>query len=252
MEKIYSNYISLGYFCEVAKDLEKLGLRDASSPFDWGISDFKYVIDAIEKEFEGFLEYDNLSQNVSNRAYYHEDKYHFYFYHDFNKYKSLDKQYQFVKEKYWRRIKRFLNSIKEPTLFIRYISSENHDEANKSVELNWIEKNYQHILDVIRRYNSLNDVIFIGDESVNSEIIKIYHVTRDKDDRVSRSPIYNNSELYPILSSAQFPGKQNNIIRYQSKEKKKKSFIIKLKGKVLSKYQSLFLSEYMHSKTYTS
>lgn len=36
---IYQNYISLGYFCGVAQDLEKLGLRNTSSPFDWCITD---------------------------------------------------------------------------------------------------------------------------------------------------------------------------------------------------------------------
>lgn len=71
MEKVYRHYISLGYFCEVARDLEKLGLRDYSSPFDWGISCFKNVIEAIDYEFEGFLDYANLSQDVMNRAYYH-------------------------------------------------------------------------------------------------------------------------------------------------------------------------------------
>lgn len=40
----YTNYISLGYFCGVAQDLEKLGLRSYSAPFDWGISSFAGVI----------------------------------------------------------------------------------------------------------------------------------------------------------------------------------------------------------------
>lgn len=37
------NYISLGYFCSIAMDLEKLGLRNESLPFDWVISDFEGV-----------------------------------------------------------------------------------------------------------------------------------------------------------------------------------------------------------------
>ncbi len=44
----FKNYISLGYFCEVAKDLERLGLRNQSSPFDWVISYFPKVIYAID------------------------------------------------------------------------------------------------------------------------------------------------------------------------------------------------------------
>ena len=214
----------------MAQDLEKLGLRDTSSPFDWGISYFPNVIDAIDKEFIGFLDYDNLSQDMLNRSHYREDKYNFYFYHDFNKYDSFEKQWENVKEKYWRRINRFLKLIKSPTLFIRYISSEELDENGRSVELNWIEHNYNYISNVLKRYNEKNEIIFIGDESLHSDLIKIYPVFKDKNDTVSRLPIYNNSELYPILSSVQFPGKKENLKRYELKSCKKRSLITKCKN----------------------
>jgi len=48
------HYISLGYFCSIAMDLEKLGLRTESSPFDWLISDFEGVIRALLDDPEGF------------------------------------------------------------------------------------------------------------------------------------------------------------------------------------------------------
>ena len=48
----YSNFISLGYFCGVAEDLERIGLRSFSSPFDWLITDFKGVIKLIENRFK--------------------------------------------------------------------------------------------------------------------------------------------------------------------------------------------------------
>ncbi len=54
--KIYKNIMSLGYFCGVARELERVGLRNASYPFDWIIStDFKQVIKLIENNFENFL-----------------------------------------------------------------------------------------------------------------------------------------------------------------------------------------------------
>lgn len=31
----YENVISLGYFCSVASEIERLGLRRHSGPFDW-------------------------------------------------------------------------------------------------------------------------------------------------------------------------------------------------------------------------
>ena len=115
--KEYQNYISLGYFCGIAEDLEKIGLRSFSSPFDWILSSFPKVILALEKEFDNFLSYSNLSQSVELRDHYHDDYYDCYFFHDFDKYKSLKKQYQSVYDKYNRRISRFLSQIRKPTLF---------------------------------------------------------------------------------------------------------------------------------------
>ena len=50
----FSHFISLGYFCSVALELERVGLRSASSPFDWLVSDFSGVIDLIENHFDSF------------------------------------------------------------------------------------------------------------------------------------------------------------------------------------------------------
>ena len=244
--KNYAHYISLGYFCEVAQDLEKLGLREFSSPFDWVISDFPAVIKAIENGFDGFLNYENLSQNVACRGHYYESKYHFYSFHDFSPYKSLKEQYQGVKEKYVRRINRFLKEIKSPTLFVKYISSENLDSSGKSIELNWIEQNYQYIQDVLKKYNEGNDILFIGDETVVSETIKIYHVLRDKNEKVSKLPIYNNKELYPLLNSIDFPGKEENQQRYRAK----RTFFKRASKKMKRCLQQIFLKEFKYDKTY--
>lgn len=250
MDKKYQNYISLGYFCEVAHDLEKLGLRNQSSPFDWGISLFQGVIDAIDQEFDGFMDYDNLSQDVKTRDHYREDKYNFYFFHDFSRYCSLASQYENVKSKYYRRINRFLQSIKYPTLFVRYISIEELDNKNKSIELTWIENNYERIMSVLKRYNPDNDIVFIGDETVESDRIKVYMVKRDDDDIVSRFPIINNKELYPLLSSVEFPGKDENIKRYNRKIQLRKSFSYRLKRKAVGLFSRYFLKTYKHTKTY--
>ena len=249
MDKNYKNYNSLGYYCGVAEDLEKMGLRNRSFPFDWLISNFENVIDAIDKEFNGFMDYENLSQDLNARHHYRDDKYQFYFFHDFSPYVKLDKQYSDVRNKYYRRINRFLKTIKEPTLFVHYISAEKLDKNNKSVELKWIENNYGRILAVLKRYNPKNDIVFIGDETLNSEKIKIYNVKKDEKDIVSRHPIINNGELYPILSSVKFPGKNENIARYKEKNKKK-SFITLLKTKAIDFFANHFLKIYKHDKTY--
>ncbi len=115
----FNHYISLGYFCSIAMQLEKYGFRDASYPFDWLISDFRSVISTIDNGFKSFLCYENLYQNENNRAVYLDKKYEFLFVHDFSKYLSLSGQLPKVQEKYNRRIQRFYRNRTEPTLFIR-------------------------------------------------------------------------------------------------------------------------------------
>lgn len=83
------NYISLGYFCSVASELEKFGLRTESSPFDWVISDFEGVIENIKNHFSGYLDYELLAQNASNCTIYKNTKYNISFFHDFNNYEPL-------------------------------------------------------------------------------------------------------------------------------------------------------------------
>ena len=184
------------------------------------ISYFPNVINAIDKEFSDFMLLDNLSQSIQNREHYREDKYQIYFFHDFDAYHPLAVQYDDVKKKYDRRIKRFLNTITAPTLFIRYISSEEKNKTGKSVELEWIENNFEYILCVLKRFNANNQIMFIGDETIISEKIKVYYVPIDKGDRVSRQPILNNKELFPMLVTANFPGKEKNIAIYKHKPKK--------------------------------
>lgn len=103
---------------------------------------------------------------------------------------------------------------------------------------------------ILTKYNAKNDIIFIGDESIYSDVIKIYQVPRDKNDTVSRLPIYNNKELFQILSSVPFPGKEENQRRYNIKIHKKQSFIARIKSKMICILQRKFLKEYEHCKTY--
>lgn len=119
--KKYHHYISLGFFYSVALELERIGLRSTSSPFDWCISNFEGVIEAINNRFVDFFNYDYLFQSDKEHQNYLNTKYNIWFYHDFDKYHTLESQLQEVKQKYDRRINRFYEDISEPTLFIRYI-----------------------------------------------------------------------------------------------------------------------------------
>lgn len=246
----FNNFISLGYFCEVAEDLEKMGLRNTSSPFDWCITDFSKNIELIENRFDDFMAYDNLAQSVEDRDHYEDTKYNDFFFHDFTKYKSLSDQYDMVKAKYDRRIKRFLKNIESATLFIRYISNEQKDSNGRSTELEWIENNGDYIDKVLKSYNPNNQIIFIGDLETRSNKIKVYNVMVDDGDTVSRSPIYNNSELYSIMKRYHIQNQDYNKARYILKQKEKNSLATKINSRFDDISNKIFKKIYYHPKSY--
>ncbi len=243
------NYISLGYFCSVALDLERMGLRNESSPFDWVVSDFEGVITAIREHFADFLNYNYLAQNEKSHGIYKNTKYNITFHHDFDKYKALTRQIDAVQKKYARRIERFYKTITKPTCFIRYISDE-ETICGKSKELMYIEENYEDIIKLIKSFNPENEIVFIANNGVLSEKINIYNVPKNKDDWVSRRPLYKNSELFERFNSADTANKQENIERYQKKQKRKKSPYNKFKNRLKLKLQKTFLKEYKHNVQY--
>ena len=235
-------YISLGYFCSVAMDLEKMGLRSESSPFDWLISDFEGVIRAMENGFADFLNYDDLSQNKAYRTIYKNTRYTIDFYHDFDSLIPLADQLPQVESKYRRRIDRFYESIKEPTLFIRYISDEELVDG-KSRELLWIEDNFDRIMGLIRSFNPENDILFMANTGVTSEKFHIYTVEKDKGDAVARSPLFKCSEVHGLLSTADFPDRAKNLERYRKHHNPLHRYTTKIKA-LFKKY---FLKEYVHT-----
>ncbi|MCT2879333.1 hypothetical protein EFR42_08575 [Lactobacillus delbrueckii] len=76
----------------------------------------------------------------------------------------------------------------------------------------------------MKSYNPDNQIIFIGDLNIRSDKIKIYNVEVDKGDIVSRSPIYNNVELYPIMKKYRIENQDYNKARYMLKQKKKQFY----------------------------
>ena len=250
MKTAYENYISFGYFCEVALDLEKLGLRSFSSPFDWVYSFLPDMIHSIDNGFEGFMEYDHLSQDCVVRKLYLEEKHQIVFYHDFSAYVPLSEQYEAVKEKYWRRIDRFFEKIQQPTLFVRYITSEYPDPDGRPHDLNWAEENYDYMMKVLRRFNPENDIVLLGDETVHSDLLKIYSVPKDPGDTVSRAPIFNNKELFPIMAAMEKAGKEENQRIAAIKDRKRKSVITKAEKRLNRDLSKLFRKEYVHERTF--
>lgn len=238
----YKNVISLGFFCSVALEIERIGLREFSSPFDWLISDFTSVINLIDNNFEDFLEIGYLYQYKHNRAYYINKKYNLAFFHDFDEYKSLENQINQIQEKYQKRIDRFYQRIKEPTLFIRYI--KNYDE------LKYIENNFDYIQKILKRFNLANDVLFVANNDIVSKEIKIYNVQSDLNDTVAREFIFKNNELKNFLMGNIYNlnSREANIKRYRNKMRQKNRLIIKIKHKLNKKFYNYCLKKYYHEK----
>lgn len=239
---MYSHIISLGFFCSTALEIERYGLRDYSYPFDWVITHgFSTIIGLIESNFEGFLDEEDLYQRETVKSTYRNIRKNITFVHDFDSFHSLDEQIDRVKEKYSRRIKRFYDSIKDPTLFIRYVDGIQ--------ELEYIEKNYNTIIELLRSYNTENRIIFLANEVESSYIarndIEIYFVEKDPNDTVARKPFNQYPELVKEL-----------IDVYSEKERKqnKKVFRKKKRQKFFNKIKRGFMKlkkcrpEYIHDK----
>ena len=215
----YKSVVSLGFFCGPSQELERIGLRSYSLPFDWLITeDFKVVLSLIENNFESFLQEETLEQEKEvNSKYYYDTEQGIHFYHDFSASINLPDQLQSVKEKYARRINRFYEIISKPTLFIRYCHSKE--------ECRWVCENKDSIESLLKQYNSHNEIVFVS----NSEDVKIedreaignlFIVKRDQNDIVCRHFIQKSKPLRAYIESKVHIGvfrRIGNYYRYYKK-----------------------------------
>ena len=156
---MYKHVISLGWFCGPAMELERVGLRDASYPFDWLLThDFKNVILSIKEKKVYNLKLDNMLQYEKVASHWYNKEYIISLFHDFSEYEYLEKQLPEVNAKYAKRFARFYTAIQEPTLFIRYVK----DEA----ELRYICKHEEEINQVLQHYNSENVIKYIVNRDI--------------------------------------------------------------------------------------
>ena len=245
----FKHFISLVSFCSVALDLEALGLREASMPFDWNIDlRFEGVIGCIEKNFEHFLDEAELRQSEEAPEHY-MNRYEIQFFHDFNMWEPLSKQLPAVQDKYERRIRHFYQITAEPTLFIRYMDDRILEEDGTPHELRYIEENYDHIMSVLKGLCPENELILIANSEVRSGKLKIYGVEKDKGDVVARVPREKNKELGALLDSFSVPNQEANREKGAAAARRRKQ--IELKHKAEKAVAKLGLRKpYRHDKTY--
>lgn len=153
----YDNCISLGWYCGTASSLAKYGLRSFSGPFDWYFSDFQGVLRQIDGEFRDFLMKDNLEIAADNPRSFRDVKYGFRFFHDVHY--DLDSEYPDIRDKYLRRIDRFMQAISNPTCFFRAVRSME--------ELEFISNHKDYIDSILKRKNPDNSVIYVYVNGMN-------------------------------------------------------------------------------------
>ena len=152
--KKFSNVVSLGFSCYVAKDLERMGYRQSSYPFDWVISSFPDVVRLIENGFEENLKLENMEQDAVHGNCYHDRGTGLDYYHDFfPDAGTIQQQHDDVLSKYTRRILRFFRTGKSPTLYVRLIRNQD--------DFRWTATHAQEIEQVIQKLNPASEVVYI-------------------------------------------------------------------------------------------
>ncbi len=212
----YEHIISLGHFCGVASELEKLGYREASLPFDWLITPFDSLMIMINTHFNGFLNIDNLVRDEKKPYIVLDKKYNIAFYHDFSMRKSIKEQVDTVRKKYERRIERFYKYITETTLFIRYIETKQ--------EYDYLSENYNYVIGVLREYNKDNNLILIS-KDIKQDKLFLYTVYKSGIPKRHNPQkfVKENAELLNKLKTLPYceEKKRLNLKRYRKSLPKK-------------------------------
>lgn len=163
-KNIYDIIYSIGYNCACASNLNRFHLRKTSGPFDWLYkASFEQRYEILINDFANFLNKDDLEKMEKNSDAIKEDEYCDYyrnkannliFLHDFPVGKSLDVSFDEVKQKYNRRIKRFIENVssKKQVLLVWYalgmktnpetilmLHQQYCKKLNKNVDLLFIE-----------------------------------------------------------------------------------------------------------------
>lgn len=239
--------ISLGSFCSVALEIERLGFRDGSYPFDWVLShSLQHVIQLVNDNFDGFLDINGLNQWKSVPSTYEDVQYGIAFVHDFDRWHSLESQIASVRNKYDRRIRRFYNAISEECLFVRYI--ENMEDYE------YIVKNSDAISQFFKKYNRSNEIIYIANSELRdclpktSDNARICFVEKDYDDTVARRFGDKCPEFVELLSSTYYSKSRHeqNMRFYQKKHRF--DILTKVKKKMCAVVNDYKYGSYIHDK----
>lgn len=234
--KKYDDIVSLGFFCGIAQEVERIGLRNCSYPLDWVISDFQSVLELLQNNFEDFLNINYLEKDTSENEQKDtyvviNKKYNIKFFHDFKKEYSIEEQLKDVEQKYKRRINRLYKNIcNYSTLFIRYIKNEE--------EYQLINSNFDKINSILKSFNKENDIIYVYNDDLSDVSLpreNFYKVKKDKNDKVNRKCLKSNKKLKRyILKNVKYNKKKRTLQRY-------KYMIKSIKNRIKNKLSTILL-----------
>jgi len=139
MKNKYDIIFSLGRDCACAMYMKSAYLRACSGPFDWLTNaDFETRIDLIINDFKNFLNKKDIVplaknpniQNDDKCDYYQNKRNGFYYFHDFPVNIPFDESFPAVQEKYQRRIRRFVDKIKQSDKVLLIWFSHYHNTSD--------------------------------------------------------------------------------------------------------------------------
>ena len=178
----FDRIISLGQDCAVAASLRKFKFKDSSYPFDWNITNIKFIADCFRTKFDIFNEISDCLERSGNGRLKYKNR--IYFYHD-----SINLECLATKNKYIRRSERLHNLLYEDKkiLFIRKAPNDTMDQI-------------QHLIKLIRRfYPKLKFKILLinnlKEKNINPEFI-IHKYKDRKCFSVYKDDIYRHIDEY--------------------------------------------------------
>lgn len=122
-------------------------------------------------------------------------------------------------------------------------------------ELVYVASHYAEIEQMIKRYNTNNEIVFITHDiptDLDVSLIKLlFFIDKDEDCELNERPISSNEDLYFFLSTVEYNNRQKNIQFNKAKNAQKIEQSKKLTSRLKKMYKKLFLKKrkkYIHYK----
>ena len=202
--------ISLGHFCSTALELQRYGLRDGSYPLDWNISPIAPTMALVESGFQGFLQLELLERDPERSDVVNDKGSGIAVYNSFSGELPIAAQYETVRARYARRIRRYRRAVAQPTLFVRYMVD--------GEEFSYLDEHMPAVLAALRKTNPGNDLLLIGNADLPATCggLPVYTVEVDDGDVVARRFAGKNRELNRKLLGLNYPLwlRVTNLLRF--------------------------------------